>query len=74
MTTKRSCFFRIEYGSRSSQFLILHPKEHKEKIKNRLEREPYSILKKQDRFVVINYDEVINVYNKQVELEKIKFY
>ena len=58
----------------NTQFLILHPKEHKEKIKNRLEREPYSILKKQDRFVVINYDEVINVYNKQVELEKIKFY
>ncbi len=54
-----------------TEFLVLHPENHHLKIEQMIEREPYSILK--DRFVVKNYDEIINYYNKRLELEKIKF-
>lgn len=54
-----------------TEFLVLHPENHKLKIEQMIEREPYSILK--DRFVVKDYNEIINYYNKRLELEKLKF-
>lgn len=54
-----------------TEFLVLHPENYKIKIDQMISREPYSILK--DRFVVKNYDEIIDYYNKRLELEKIKF-
>lgn len=55
-----------------TEFVVLHPESHKQKIERMIEREPYSILK--NRFVVKNYDEIINYYNKRVESEKLKPY
>jgi len=54
-----------------AEFLVLYPENHQLKIEQMIEREPYSILK--DRFVVKNYDDIINYYNKRLELEKLKF-
>ena len=42
------------------EFIVLHPENYKLKIKQMIEREPYSILK--DRFVVKNYNEIISYY------------
>lgn len=54
-----------------TDFLVLHPENYKLKIEQMIEREPYSILR--DRFVVKNYNEIIDYYNKRLELEKLKF-
>ncbi len=54
-----------------ADFYVLAPKKHIEKIKKTLNREPYSI--QRDRFIVKNYDEVIDYYNKRLNIEKLKF-
>ena len=53
----------------NTEFLLLHPQEHEQKIHARIKQEPYSIIA--DRFVTKNYDETIYYYNKKVEIEKL---
>jgi hypothetical protein len=54
-----------------TNFFILAPEEHKEKIQNALNKEPYLI--SADRFIIKTYDETIQYYNTRLELEKVKF-
>ena len=54
-----------------TDFYVLAPDKHIEKIQNTLSREPYSI--QRDRFIVKTYNEAIGYYKKRLELEKLKF-
>lgn len=54
-----------------TDFYVIAPDKHIEKLHNTLSREPYSI--ERDRFIVKNYDETIDYYKKRLELEKLKF-
>lgn len=54
-----------------TDFYVLAPDKHIEKIKNTLSREPYSISR--DRFIVKTFNETIDYYKKRLELEKLKF-
>lgn len=54
-----------------TDFYVLAPDKYIEKIKNTLNREPYSI--QRDRFIIKTYDEVVDYYNKRLEIERLKF-
>ena len=54
-----------------TDFYVLTPDKHMEKIQNTLSREPYSI--QRNRFIVKTYNEAIDYYKKRLELEKLKF-
>ena len=54
-----------------TDFYVLAPDKHIDKIQNTLSREPYSI--QRNRFIVKTYNEAIDYYKKRLELEKLKF-
>jgi hypothetical protein len=54
-----------------TDFYILAPEKHIDKIHNTVGREPYSIEK--ERFIVKTYDDAIAYYKSRIELEKVRF-
>jgi hypothetical protein len=54
-----------------TDFYILAPEKHINKIERTLNREPYMI--NRDRFIVKRYDDAILYYNNRLELERTKF-
>ena len=53
-----------------ADFVVVTPEQFVDKVKRSLNREPYLVHQK--RFSVRPYDDVVNYYNKRLEVEKLK--